>query len=117
MDEMAELLNEMPETLVSHWHDVGHAEAQHQLGFSLHETWLLRFQNRMAGIYLHYICGSSNHHAPRKGNINWETVAKYLSPGIVKPCEIDEWNDEDQIARCGQISSKQRNIKLTGKAE
>jgi sugar phosphate isomerase/epimerase len=97
MDEMAELLNEVPESLVGYWHDVGHAEVQQQLGFSLHEKWLSRFKDRMAGIHLHDIHGISDHHAPGQGNMNWEMVAKYLPPGIIKVCEIGEWNDEEQM--------------------
>ena len=97
MDEMAELLSEVPESLVGYWHDVGHAEVQQQLGFSLHEEWLSRFKNRMVGIHLHDIHGISDHHAPGKGNMNWEMVAKYLPAGIVRVCEIGEWNDEEQI--------------------
>jgi sugar phosphate isomerase/epimerase len=97
MDEMTELLNEVSENLVGYWHDVGHAEVQQQLGFSLHEEWLSRFKNRMVGIHLHDIHGISDHHAPGKGNMNWEMVAKYLPPGIVKVCEIGEWNDEEQM--------------------
>ena len=97
MDEMAELLNEVSESLVGYWHDVGHAEVQQQLGFSLHEEWLSRFRDRMVGIHLHDILGISDHHAPGKGDMNWEMVAKYLPPGIVKVCEIGEWNDEEQM--------------------
>ncbi|MGA8848971.1 MAG: TIM barrel protein [Dehalococcoidia bacterium] len=97
MDEMAELLSEIPESLVGYWHDVGHAEVQQQLGFSLHEEWLSRFKDRIVGIHLHDIRGISDHHAPGKGNMNWEMVAKYLPPGIVKVCEIGEWNDEEQM--------------------
>jgi sugar phosphate isomerase/epimerase len=97
IDEMAALLNEVPESLVGYWHDVGHAEVQQQLGFSLHEEWLSRFKDRMVGIHLHDILGISDHQAPGKGNMNWEMVAKYLPPGIVKVCEIGEWNDEEQI--------------------
>ena len=97
MDEMAELLNEVSENLVGYWHDVGHAEVQQQLGFSLHEEWLSRFKDRMVGIHLHDIIGISDHQAPGKGNMNWEMVAKYLPPGIVKVCEIGEWNDEEQM--------------------
>ena len=97
MDEMAELLNETSESLVGYWHDVGHAEVQQQLGFSSHEEWLSRFKDRMVGIHLHDTRGISDHHAPGKGNMNWEMVAKYLPPGIVKVCEIGEWNDEEQI--------------------
>ena len=97
MDEMAELLSEVSESLVGYWHDVGHAEVQQQLGFSLHEEWLSRFKDRMVGIHLHDIRGTSDHQAPGKGNMNWEMVAKYLPTGIVKVCEIGEWNDEEQM--------------------
>ena len=97
MEEMAELLNEVSESLVGYWHDVGHAEVQQQLGFSLHEEWLSRFKDRIVGIHLHDIRGISDHQAPGKGNMNWEMVAKYLPPGIVKVCEIGEWNDEEQM--------------------
>jgi sugar phosphate isomerase/epimerase len=97
MDEMAELLNEVSKNLVGYWHDVGHAEVQQQLGFSLHEEWLSRFKDRIVGIHLHDIRGISDHQAPGKGNMNWEMVARYLPPGIVKVCEIGEWNDEEQV--------------------
>ena len=97
MDEMAELLEEVSESLVGYWHDVGHAEVQQQLGFSLHEEWLSRFRDRIVGVHLHDTFGISDHHAPGKGNMNWQMVAKYLSPGIVKVCEIGEWNNEDQV--------------------
>ena len=97
MDEMAELLNEASESLVGYWHDVGHAEVQQQLGFSLHEEWLSRFKDRMVGIHLHDVLGISDHQAPGMGDIDWEMVAKYLPPGIIKVCEIGEWNDEEQM--------------------
>jgi sugar phosphate isomerase/epimerase len=97
MDEMAELLSEVSGNLVGYWHDVGHAEVQQQLGFSLHEEWLSRFKDRMIGIHLHDIHGVSDHQAPGKGNMNWEMVARYLPPGIIKVCEIGEWNDEERM--------------------
>jgi sugar phosphate isomerase/epimerase len=97
IDEMAELLNDASESLVGYWHDVGHAEVQQQLGFGLHENWLSRFKDRMVGIHLHDIFGISDHYAPGKGNMNWEMVAKYLPAGILKVCEIGEWNDEEEM--------------------
>jgi len=97
MDEMAELLNEVQESPVGYWHDVGHAEVQQQLGFSLHEEWLSRFNHRMIGIHLHEVLGISDHQAPGKGKMNWDMVAKYLPQGVVKVCEIGEWNEEEQM--------------------
>jgi sugar phosphate isomerase/epimerase len=97
MDEMAGLLDELSERLAGYWHDVGHAEVQQQLGFSFHEEWLSRFKDRMVGIHLHDICDISDHHAPGNGNMNWEMIAKHLPQGIVRVCEIGEWNDEEQM--------------------
>jgi len=96
-DEMTELLGEVPEHLAGYWHDTGHAEVQEQLGFAIHEEWLSRFRDRMIGIHLHDIRGISDHHAPGKGNMNWEMIAKYLPWGVVKVCEIGEWNDEERM--------------------
>jgi len=106
MDEMAELLDEVSEHAAGYWHDVGHAEVQQQLGFSFHEEWLLRFRDRMVGIHLHDISGISDHHAPGKGTMNWEMIAKYLPRGIVKVCEIGEWNDEEQMQGVVQFLQK-----------
>jgi sugar phosphate isomerase/epimerase len=97
MAEMAELLNEVQESLVGYWHDVGHAEVQQRLGFCSHGEWLSRFKHRMIGIHLHDVLGISDHYAPGKGDINWEILAKYLPPGIVKVCEIGEWNNEEHM--------------------
>jgi sugar phosphate isomerase/epimerase len=96
LEEMAELLNKIPESLVGYWHDVGHAEVQQRLGFSSHEEWLSRFRDRMVGIHLHDVLGIFDHQAPGKGDMNWEMVAKYLPPGIIKVCEIGEWNNEEE---------------------
>lgn len=97
IDEMAELLDGMPESTVGYWHDVGHAQVQEQLGFGSHEEWLLRFQHRMIGIHLHDVLRISDHYAPGTKDMNWEMVAKYLPKGIIKVCEIGEWNDEEQL--------------------
>ena len=97
MGEMAGLLNEVLESPVGYWHDVGHAEVQQRLGFDLHEEWLSQFKHRMIGIHLHDVLGISDHCAPGKGDVNWKMVAKYLPGEVVKVCEIGEWNAEGQI--------------------
>jgi len=97
IDEMEELLSEAPRSVVGYWHDTGHAQVQEQLGITSHEQWLSRFQDRMIGIHLHDILDFSDHQAPGRGNMNWEMIARYLVPGILKVCEIGEWNDEEQM--------------------
>jgi sugar phosphate isomerase/epimerase len=97
MNEMTELLSEAPADLVGYWHDVGHAEVQQRLGFGSHQEWLLRFGHRMIGVHLHDVLGTSDHYAPGKGDINWKMLAADLPAGIVKVCEIGQWNDEEEL--------------------
>jgi len=97
MDEMAEPVNGVSESQVGYWHDPGHAKLQQQLGFSLYEESLSRFKYRMVGIQLHDIRAVSDHQAPGTGNMNWQSIAKYLRQGIAEGCEIGEWNDEEQM--------------------
>ncbi len=97
VEEMSELLDGVSQDLAGYWHDVGHAEVQQRLAFGCHEEWLSRFKGRMVGVHLHDIRAFSDHQAPGTGDMNWEMIARYLPQGIVKVCEIGEWNDEDQM--------------------
>lgn len=97
IDEMSELLEGASQDLAGYWHDVGHAEVQQRLGFSCHEEWLSRFRGRMVGVHLHDIRALSDHQAPGTGDMNWGMIARYLPQGIVRVCEIGEWNGEDQM--------------------
>lgn len=97
MDEAAELLEAVPQSAVGYWHDVGHAEVQERLGFSVHAEWFSRFKHRMIGIHLHDVLGLADHHVPGKGDINWEMIAMNLPAGAVRVCEIGEWNDEQGV--------------------
>jgi sugar phosphate isomerase/epimerase len=97
IDEVAEFLDTAPEGTAGYWHDVGHAEVQERLGFGSHAAWLSRFRHRMIGVHLHDIVGICDHHAPGKGDMNWKMIAGNLPSGIVRVCEIGEWNDERQL--------------------
>jgi hypothetical protein len=68
MNEMTESPNEESESLVSYWHDVGHAEVQQRLGFASHEGWLSQFKDRMVGVHLHDIRCISRSPGARKGD-------------------------------------------------
>ena len=57
----------------------------------------VNFTKKTIGFHLHGIIGISDHQSSGKGDMNWEMGAKHLPPGIVKICEIHEWNNEGQI--------------------
>jgi len=97
VDEASELLDSTPASVAGYWHDVGHAEVQERLGLGSHAEWLSRFNRRMIGVHLHDVRGICDHHAPGKGDMNWEMLGRNLPAGIVRVCEIGEWNDEAQL--------------------
>ena len=66
-DEMDELLQSGLGDVVGYWHDVGHAQAQENLGLGMHQEWLQRFGRRIVGVHLHDIAGIQDHLAPGLG--------------------------------------------------
>jgi sugar phosphate isomerase/epimerase len=99
LDEMTKLLGGTDKDSVGYWHDMGHAEVNQRLGFARHEEWLSRFKNRMIGIHLHDILGITDHYCPGRGDVDWSLIARYLPQGVLKVCEIGEWNDEEYLYR------------------
>jgi len=97
INEMEELLSSVEGNCAGYWHDVGHAEVQQHLGFTRHEEWLRRFSEKMIGIHLHDALGISDHLVPGKGNVNWDTVAKYLPGAAIRTCEINQQVGEQLV--------------------
>lgn len=108
ISEMEELLNRVGGDSVGYWHDVGHAEVQEQLGFTCHKEWLLRFSDRMIGIHLHDVIGISDHRVPGKGNVNWGMIVKYLPQGVIRTCEINQWNEDELVREAIPFLSRAR---------
>jgi len=67
IEEMVDILGDLPPETVGYWHDVGHAEIQSRLGFTPHADWFAALADRMFGIHLHDIRGLSDHQAPGIG--------------------------------------------------
>jgi len=99
LEEMLDLLGELPPETVGYWHDVGHAEMQSRLGFTPHEDWFTALRDRMFGIHLHDIQGLSDHRAPGTGEQNWEMIAANIPDGAVRVCEIARWNKSADARR------------------
>ena len=92
LEEMLDILAELPPETVGYWHDVGHAEMQSRLGFTPHEDWFAALSDRMFGIHLHDIQGLSDHRAPGTGEQNWEMIAAHIPGNAIRVCEMAQWN-------------------------
>lgn len=96
--EMERLLYEVQDNHVGYWHDTGHAEIQQKLGFTSHEDWLVRFNNRSVGTHIHDVNGMTDHYCPETGTIQWSALSGHLAKIPIKVCEIGEWNDKTNMS-------------------
>ena len=83
---------------VAYWHDIGHAEKSQYKGYGSHEAWLKRLAHRMIGVHLHDLVGMDDHLTAGQGDMNWDTVARYLPVNVLRTCEFQNTNSPEQVA-------------------
>jgi sugar phosphate isomerase/epimerase len=76
--EYDELLDGLALEQAGYWHDTGHAEVQHRLGFVDRREWLNRNAARCVGAHLHDVLGIGDHRAPGAGDVDWG----YITAGV-----------------------------------
>lgn len=81
--EMIPLLDEINSPNVGYWHDFGHVQTKHNVGWLDHAQWLERISPRLIGCHLHD-CGwpDHDHLTPFTGGINYDR----LMPLLPKDC-------------------------------
>lgn len=96
LEEMEYFLNELGDG-VGYWHDVGHGENLHRLGFTPHRDWLTQLGHRMIGIHLHDIQGLSDHKAVGLGDMDFTAIAPFIPPRAIRVCEFNHENSEEDV--------------------
>lgn len=62
--EFPELLETYPASVVGYWHDFGHVQIRHNLGFVDHAEWLAKMAPRLIGCHLHDVIWPGRDHQP-----------------------------------------------------
>ncbi len=88
LDEMGELLDLAGQEQLGFLLDTGHARVMGYMGFYPEDEWLIRYGNRVAGIHLHDVTGTSDHQAPGQGEIDFTAIAKRLPASAVRTFEV-----------------------------
>lgn len=77
--EMLEILDEFNEPAVGYWHDFGHVQVKHNLGFLDHAEWMSNVAPRLLGCHLHDTqWPGRDHRAPFSGDIDYDPLIAML---------------------------------------
>jgi len=96
-NELQTLLNLASPEQIGFIYDIGHAETLDCLGFYPRNEWLERFAPRIIGTHLHDVINTVDHYAPGLGNVDFETVYRYLPPDAFRTCEFQNFNTPEQV--------------------
>jgi len=98
--DLEELLKAFPEPTVGYWHDIGHTQIRHNLGFVDHAEWLVKAAPRLIGCHLHdVIWPGRDHQAPfTGGSVDYEKLIPLLPKGIPFIWEMSPNQTHEAIA-------------------
>lgn len=93
------LLEGLAPEQAGYWHDTGHAEVLHRLGFEDRHTWLARHGHRAVGAHLHDVLGIGDHRAPGDGDVEWGYISAGVGHLTAYTLEINQHQPDELVAR------------------
>jgi sugar phosphate isomerase/epimerase len=83
------LLEEFPAPVVYYWHDTGHAQIKHDLGFIDHAQFLSERADRLAGFHIHDVkFPARDHFPPGGGDIDFAALKPFVKSEHIKVFEL-----------------------------
>lgn len=96
--EIGELIDEFAGCPnLGYWHDIGHAQANENLGFEKHIDFLEKYHKNIVGMHLHDIRGSQDHRAPGTGVFDFTILKPYIKRNTIRVLEIHQPATSAQI--------------------
>lgn len=78
-DEMVDVLDAFAVAHVGYWHDFGHVQVKHNLGFLDHVEWMERVAHRLVGCHLHDTqWPGRDHQPPFTGDVPYDPLIELL---------------------------------------
>lgn len=98
--EMVQLLDEIDSPNVGYWHDFGHVQTKHNIGWLDHAEWLERISPRLIGCHLHD-CGwpDHDHQVPFTGGVDYDRLIPLLPKDCWLTWELSPRRDRKDIVR------------------
>ena len=98
--EFPDLLEAYPAPTVGYWHDLGHVQIRHNLGFVDHADWLAKMAPRLIGCHLHDVLWPGRDHlAPfTGGSVDYDKLIPLLPRGTLFVWEMSPRRSREEIA-------------------
>jgi sugar phosphate isomerase/epimerase len=95
--EYDQLLDGLAPEQAGYWHDVGHAEVLHRLGFLDRYSWLNHNSKRCIGAHLHDVLGIGDHRAPGDGDVDWGYLVRGLGHLPAFTLEVNQHQPDEAV--------------------
>jgi sugar phosphate isomerase/epimerase len=97
-DEMIDLLNNFNLPHIGYWHDFGHVQVKHNLGFLDHVEWLTEVAPRLIGCHLHDTqWPGRDHMAPFQGDVEYSKLIPLLPKQTLFVFEMSPRRTKEEI--------------------
>ncbi len=98
-EEAATLLADYPPQVAGYWHDSGHAELQHRLGFVNSDSWFELLGERLVGMHISDVDGLVDHRAPGNGDLDFAALAPRIPDDAIRTFEVDQHEPDEDLVR------------------
>ncbi|KAA0239426.1 sugar phosphate isomerase/epimerase [bacterium] len=95
--EYDQLLAGLVPAQAGYWHDMGHAEVLHRLGFVDRHAWFAANGRRTIGAHIHDVSGIGDHRAPGRGDVDWEYIVAGLGHLPRYTLEINQHEPDEGV--------------------
>jgi sugar phosphate isomerase/epimerase len=96
--EMIEVLEEFAEPTVGYWHDFGHVQVKHNLGFLDHLEWMQEIAPRLIGCHLHDTqWPGRDHMAPFTGDVKYDELVRLIPEQMLFVFEMSPRRTVEEI--------------------
>ncbi len=96
--EYEPLLEGLASEQAGYWHDTGHAEVLHRLGFIDRHAWLGQWADRCIGAHLHDVIGIGDHRSPGDGDVDWGYIVAGVNHLGAFTLEINQHQSDEKVA-------------------
>jgi sugar phosphate isomerase/epimerase len=96
--EMLTVLNQFPGPTAGYWHDFGHVQVKHNLGFLDHVEWMQKVAPRLIGCHLHDTkWPGRDHMAPFTGDVEYDKLLAFLPKDTLFVFEMSPRRTNEEI--------------------